>query len=201
MPLLVYVYSPFHSVIQKLNLWRLKLLWDWHLNEAQFLENAKRAVVLVTKLVSEQSEQRLKKCTTPMGYKMLLDDMGKLHMPNAQDLTKRLLRFEKHHIRRTILLKVQQLSHYQHKFAYVDIIFLACRRANDFKSLSEVEEMSQLIKRLIRKGKPTVVSCPVVLAEFFVRFRRDYSIAPTDRTGKWLISTYKIIKLDMVNYN
>ncbi|XP_062133877.1 uncharacterized protein LOC133844067 [Drosophila sulfurigaster albostrigata] len=201
LPLLMYVYSPWHLVINKFSLWKLKIFWDWEFSEVQFIENAKHAVVLITKLISEQREQYIKQCTTPMGYKQILHDIAKLHRPQTQDWPKKLLRFEKRHIRRAILLKLQQLPHYDHKFAFVDVVFLACRRANDFDSTSDIEEMGDLINRFAKKEKHFLVPYPVVFAEFFVRFRRDYSMPASERTGQWLVSTYKILKLDMLNYH
>ncbi|KAM8713646.1 hypothetical protein ACLKA7_013897 [Drosophila subpalustris] len=198
LPWLLYLYSPWQMAMATFNLWKLKIFWDWHFSETQFLDNSKQALVVITKLIREQRGEHIQGCTTPMGYKQIMHDLVMDH--KTKDYPLKLLRFEKRHVRRAYLLKVQQLPHYDHKFAFVDVFFCACRRTNDFNSESEISEMNQLIDRFVVARK-LLVPYPIVLAEFFVRFRRDYSIPATIRTGHWLISTYKILKLDILNYH
>ncbi|XP_017867159.1 PREDICTED: uncharacterized protein LOC108616467 [Drosophila arizonae] len=193
LPLMVYLYSPWMMFSIKFNLWILKLLWDWRFAELQFVDNAKQALVLVTKFIVEQHEGYIKRCTTPMGYKQIRHD---LIGSNAS--TAKLMVFDKRHIRRAIPLKIQRLQHYDHKFAFIDMIFLACRRTNDFVSKQEMQRMQNLVAQCADTSHIFVPN-PIIFAEFFVRFRRDYSLPCTERAGHWLISTYKILRLDVLN--
>lgn len=200
LPWLLYLHSPWQLAIAKLKLWKFKIFWDWHFCEPQFVENSKQAFVVLTKFIREERGQQIRRCTTPMGYKQIMHDLVQQEDQKSRDWPRKLLRFEKRHIRRAYLLNVQQLPHYDHKFAFMDVVFCACRRTNDFSSESEITEMSRLIDQFVVRRK-LMVPYPIVFAEFFVRFRRDYSMPTTVRTGQWLISTYKILKLDMLNYH
>ncbi|XP_034477673.1 uncharacterized protein LOC117784129 [Drosophila innubila] len=200
LPLLLYLYSPWQIAVVKFNLWKLKIFWDWHFSEQQFVDNSKQAFVVITKFIREERRQHIRRCSTPMGYKQIMHDLVNPKDSKSKDWPRKLLRFEKRHIRRAYLLKVQQLPHYDHKFAFMDVVFCACRRTNDFSSESEINEMNKLVDQFIVTRK-LLVPYPIVFAEFFVRFRRDYSSPASIRTGQWLISTYKILKLDMLNHH
>ncbi|EDW60251.1 uncharacterized protein [Drosophila virilis] len=200
LPLMVYLYSPWKMMSTKFNLWKLKILWDWDFNEAFFVDNAKQALVLVTRFIVEKRNSYIKRCSTPMGYKQISYDLLREKKHQSGNLPHELMRFEKRHIRRAIPLRVQRLEHYDHKFAFIDMIFLACRRTNDFTSKVEVEQMNRLVEQHADASK-LFVRHPIVFAEVFVRFRRDYSIPPTVRAGHWLISTYKVVNLDLLNFH
>jgi len=130
-----------------------------------------------------------------MGYNQIVHDLIE-----SKNWPQKLLRFGKRHMRHAILLKIQQLSHYDHKFAFVDVVFCACRCINDFNSSSEISEMSKIIDQYV-ETRNLLVKYPIVFAEFFVRFRRDYSCPATVRSGQWLISNFKILKFDVLNYH
>ncbi|XP_023162455.2 uncharacterized protein LOC111593716 [Drosophila hydei] len=193
LPLLIYIYGPWKMLRTKCNMWALKLFWDWGFAELKFVNNAKHALVLITRFIVEQHESHIKRCTTPMGYKQIKHDLI-----NFNDNHTKLLLFDKRHILRAIPLKIQRLQHYDHKFAFIDMVFLACRRTNDFATKQEVERMQKLVAQYTDTTHVFVPN-PIIFAEFFVRFRRDYSLPCTIHAGHWLISTYKILRLEVLN--
>ncbi|XP_017018817.1 uncharacterized protein [Drosophila kikkawai] len=204
LPSMVYFYSPLSRLLTKLSVLQLKLLWDWDFSEHQFLENSCQAAVVFTDFVRRRRNRNVERCSTPMGFKQIKHDL----LDDPADWRLDLMRFERDHIRRAIPLKVQLLRHYDHRFAFFDVVYVALRRSNDFRTPSrDHSEMTELVNRYV---DPTQlqVSHPLIFAEIFMRFRRDYSVAPTKMgnvmdnnrcMGQWLISTYKVVRFDIVN--
>ncbi|XP_017053718.1 uncharacterized protein LOC108096542 [Drosophila ficusphila] len=203
LPSLIYFYSPLSRLLTKLSLLRLKLLWDWDFSERNFIENSRQAAAVFTDFVRRRRNSNVERCSTPMGYKQIKHDL----LDEPPDWRLDMMRFEKIHFRRAIPLKVQLLRHYDHQFAFLDVIFVALRRSNDFRSPDELREMSKLLSKYV---DPTQlkVSHPLIFAEVFMRFRRDYSVGATKMgnvrnnnrcMGQWLISTYKVVRFDILN--
>ncbi|KAH8418396.1 hypothetical protein KR222_008468, partial [Zaprionus bogoriensis] len=193
MPWLLYLYSPWKMLLNKLSVWKFMLICDWNFSEKQFLDNSRQALALLTKFIAGGQRQCIQSCTTPMGYKQVMHDLGE-----CQANQHKLLQFEKRHICRAIPLQVKYLPHYDHNFAFVDVIFLASRSSDDFGSKKQVREIRKLI-RLHADCYKLQTPNPIVYAELFVRFRRDYSLPATVRAGHWLVSTFKVLKLDVLN--
>ncbi|XP_017077649.1 uncharacterized protein LOC108112332 [Drosophila eugracilis] len=203
LPVMMYFYSPLSRLYTKLSLLRLKLMWDWDFSERNFLENSCEAAAVFTDFVRRRRNRNVERCSTPMGFQQVKNDL--LEDPLDWRLT--MMRFEKHHFRRAIPLKVQLLWHYDHRFAFLDVVFVALRRSNDFKSPAELNEMTQLLKKYVDPTQLRVPH-PLIFAEIFMRFRRDYSVKPTRMgnvrgnsrcMGHWLISTYKVVRFDILN--
>ncbi|KAH8290243.1 hypothetical protein KR054_001386 [Drosophila jambulina] len=203
LPSMVYIHSPLSRLVTKLSVLQLKLLWDWDFSERKFLENSCQAAVVFTDFVRRRRNRNVERCSTPMGFKQIKHDL----LDDPADWRLELLRFERNHIRRAIPLKVQLLRHYDHRFAFLDVVYVALRRSNDFRSTLEQNEMADLVDRYV---DPTQLQVPhpLIFAEIFMRYRRDYSVAPTKMgnvqdnnrcMGQWLISTYKVIRFDILN--
>ncbi|XP_017120711.1 uncharacterized protein LOC108141729 [Drosophila elegans] len=200
---MIYFYSPLSRLITKLALLRLKLLWDWEFSESHFMENSRQAAAVFTDFVRRRRNRNVERCSTPMGFKQIKHDL----LDDPPDWRLTLMRFEKVHFRRAIPLKVQLLRHYDHRFAFLDVVFVALRRSNDFRSPAELHEMAELLEQYVDPSQLRVPH-PLIFAEIFMRFRRDYSVEPTKmgnvRTnnrcmGQWLISTYKVVRFDILN--
>lgn len=203
LPSMVYFYSPLSRLATKLSLLRLKLLWDWDFSERDFLENSCQAAAVFTDFVRRRRNRNVERCSTPMGYKQIKHDL----LDEPPDWRLSMMRFERSHFRRAIPLKVQLLRHYDHRFAFLDVVYVALRRSNDFRSPTELREMAELVDRYVDPAQ-LQVSHPLIFAEVFMRFRRDYSVAPTKMgnvaennrcMGHWLISTYKVVRFDILN--
>ncbi|KAH8401123.1 hypothetical protein KR009_003160 [Drosophila setifemur] len=205
LPAMVYFYSPFSRLITKLALLRLKILWDWTFSERDFIDHSRQAAAVLTDFVRRRRVRNVERCSTPMGFKQIKHDL----LDDAPDWRLNMMRFDSNHIRRAIPLKVQMLRHYDHRFAFIDVVYVALRRTNDFRLPSDVREMAVLVERHVDPSQLTV-SHPLIFAEIFMRFRRDYSVGATKMgnvrnnrrcMGQWLISTYKIVRFDLINHH
>ncbi|BFG05836.1 uncharacterized protein DMAD_04480 [Drosophila madeirensis] len=203
LPAMIYFHSPWSLLTSKLSLLKLKLLWDWRFSEEKFLDNSKQAALIITDFIRRQRSRNVERCSTPMGYKQICHDL----IDGAHDWRLHMMRFERHHIYRAIPLKVQLLRHYGHKFAFIDVVYVALRRSNDFTSPKDVDEVQRLM-RMHGNSSPVTVEHPLIFAEIFVRYRRDYSTRPTPMgnvrensrcMGQWLVSTYKILQFDLLD--
>ncbi|XP_032571280.1 uncharacterized protein LOC6615682 isoform X1 [Drosophila sechellia] len=203
LPTMIYFYSPLSRLTTKLALLRLKLLWDWDFSEQKFIENSSQAAAVFTDFVRRRRNRNVERCSTPMGFKQIKHDL----LDDPPDWRLKLMRFEKEHFRRAIPLKVQLLRHYDHRFAFLDVVFVALRRSNDFRSTAELSEMTELLKEFIDPAQLRVPH-PLIFAEVFMRFRRDYSVQPSTMgnvrdnsrcMGQWLVSTYKVVRFDILN--
>ncbi|XP_002062689.2 uncharacterized protein LOC6639751 [Drosophila willistoni] len=193
LPALVYLYGPWKLLSTKWNFWKLKFLWDLSFVESKFMENSKQAAVVLTDMIRHHTKTRIERCTTPMGFKQINHDL-------FHDWRIQLMRFDQCHIRRCIPLKVQLLRHYDHKFAFIDVIFVALRRTDDFRSSQEQCEIESLIDIYANHIKYKE-EAPLIFSEIFVRFRRDYSMDKNRSGGQWLVSSYKILQFDIVQYH
>ncbi|KAH8305965.1 hypothetical protein KR018_007346, partial [Drosophila ironensis] len=205
MPMMVYIYSPLSRLLTILALLRLKVLWDWQFSEANFVEHSMQAAAVVTDFVRRRRISNVERCTTPMGFKQLRHDL----LTSSVDWRLNLMRFERQHIRRAIPLKVQLLRHYEHRFAFIDMVYIALRRSNDFYMHSERREVAHIVEQHVDRAQMTVQH-PLIFAEVFMRFRRDYSVKPMEMgnvranrrcMGQWLISAYKIVRFDLLNHH
>ncbi|XP_022222999.2 uncharacterized protein LOC111074506 [Drosophila obscura] len=205
LPAMIYFYSPWSLLTSKLSLLKLKLLWDWGFSEARFLENSRQAALIITDFVRRHRSRNVERCSTPMGYKQISHDL----IDGARDWRLNMMRFERQHIYRSIPLKVQLLRHYGHKFAFIDVVYVALRRTNDFSSSKDLDEVQLLMRQHSNKSQLTV-DHPLIFAEIFVRYRRDYSTTPTPMgnvrensrcMGQWLVSTYKILQFDLLDHH
>nr|XP_016928140.1 uncharacterized protein LOC108008753 [Drosophila suzukii] len=205
LPLMVYVYSPLSRLATKLSLLRLKFMWDWDFSERHFIDNSLQAAAVFTDFVRRRRNRNVERCSTPMGFKQIKHDL----LDDPPDWRLKMMRFEKVHFRRAIPLKVQLLRHYDHRFAFIDVVFVALRRSNDFRSTAELKEMAELLKDYVDPAHLRVPH-PLIFAEVFMRFRRDYSVEPTKMgnvrdnsrcMGQWLISTYKVVRFDILNHH
>ncbi|SPP73555.1 uncharacterized protein LOC117581703 [Drosophila guanche] len=203
LPAMIYFHSPWSLLTSKLSLLKLKLLWDWRFSEEQFLENSQHAALIITDFIRRQRSRNVERCSTPMGYKQICYDL----IDGAHDWRLHMMRFERHHIYRTIPLRVQLLRHYGHKFAFIDVVYVALRRSNDFTSPQDLDEVQHLMG-MHGNSSPLTVEHPLIFAEIFVRYRRDYSTRPTPMgnvrensrcMGQWLVSTYKILQFDLLD--
>lgn len=177
-------------LLKQFSLWKFKLQCDPQFDERVFLANSKLAVVLLMKYIIARDKLRISECTTPMGYKQVLHDL--IH---ARSDKYKLLRFEERHILRAIPMQIRLLPNYEQNFGFIDVIFLACRRADDFACTQEAQEM----RSLILKHHHRYLQNPIIYAELFARFRRDYSIPATVHAGNWLITTLQPLRLDMLS--
>ncbi|XP_017836372.1 uncharacterized protein LOC108595617 [Drosophila busckii] len=205
LPMLLYWYSPWQVLSTKLNMLRLKLYWDWQFQEAQFIEKSKEAVAFMTRAINESHIGFMRRGTTRVGYTQIKRDLREDNIINGWPMD--LLRFERRHIRRAIPLKLQMLTHYNHKFAFVDVIYQACRRTNDFKTTREIRNQLNTVEHYADPHR-FLVPHPIIFAEIFVRFRRDYAVEPTEQSsgcsscsGHWLVSTYKVLEMDVLNFH
>ncbi|EDV98325.1 uncharacterized protein LOC6569109 [Drosophila grimshawi] len=201
LPMLTRLSFPWQAINIKWDLWKLKWFWDWKFNESLFVDSSKQALVLATRFIAQQREEYIKCCTTQMGYKQILHD---LIGPTKQESSAKcwpcqLMRFEHRHIYRAMPLKVHRLTQYDRKFAFIDMLFLASRRGNDFATKQELCEMEILIEDHLLNVDKVLVPNPIVFAKIFVRFRRDYSLPANLRSSHWLISSFKILELDVHN--
>lgn len=205
LPSLIYFHSPMSRLLTKLSLLRLKLFWDWTFSERDFIDNSKQAAAVLTDFVRRRRFRNVERCTTPMGFKQIKHDL----LDGTFDWRLKMMRFEKNHIRRAIPLKVQLLPHYKHRFAFIDVVYVALRRSNDFPNTTDMQEMSDLMQKHVDTTQLTV-SHPLIFTEVFLRFRRDYSVTPTRMgnvrnnnrcMGQWLVSTYKIVRFDLLNHH
>ncbi|XP_020800613.1 uncharacterized protein LOC110177962 [Drosophila serrata] len=203
LPSMVFFYSPLTRLVTKLSILQLKLLWDWDFSESNFLENSCQAAVVFTDFVRRRRNRNVERCSTPMGFKQIKHDL----LDDPTDWRLDLMRFERNHIRRAIPLKVQLLRHYDHRFAFLDVVYVALRRSNDFRSPTEQRAMAELVDQYVDSTQ-LLVPHPLIFAEIFMRFRRDYSVTPTKMgnvqdnnrcMGQWLISTYKVVRFDILN--
>ncbi|KAI8035861.1 hypothetical protein M5D96_011292 [Drosophila gunungcola] len=137
--------NPLSRLITKLALLRLKLLWDWEFSESHFMENSRQAAAVFTDFVRRRRNRNVERCSTPMGFKQIKHDL----LDDPPDWRLALMRFEKVHFRRAIPLKVQLLRHYDHRFAFLDVVFVALRRSNDFRSPAELREMAELLEQYV----------------------------------------------------
>lgn len=205
-PMIVYLHSPWNFLLRKLNMWKLKMLWDFQFSEARFIDSATKAAIIMTDLIRIKCPNRIRSCSTPLGYKQINHDLM------SSDYRMNLMRFERNHVRRAIPVKVQLVKHYDHKFAFIDMVFVGIRRTNDFKSRQELREVKRILHFMNKKPIYSGDSCqevshPFVFAEIFVRFRRDYSANATESNrrksiyvgGSWLISSYHILKFDVLH--
>lgn len=205
LPSLIFFHSPMSRLLTKLSLLRLKLFWDWSFSERDFMENSKQAAAVLTDFVRRRRTQNVERCTTPMGFKQIKHDL----LDGPFDWRLKMMRFEKNHFRRAIPLKVQLLPHYKHRFAFIDVVYVALRRSNDFRSYTDMKEMTELMRRHVDPTQLTVTH-PLIFTEVFLRFRRDYSVTPTRMgnvrnnnrcMGQWLVSTFKIVRFDLLNHH
>ncbi|EDV56775.2 uncharacterized protein LOC6547439 [Drosophila erecta] len=203
LPTMIYFYSPLSRLTTMLALLRLKLLWDWDFSEQKFIENSRQAAAVFTDFVRRRRNRNVERCSTPMGFKQIKHDL----LDDPPDWRLKMMRFEKEHFRRAIPLKVQLLRHYDHRFAFLDVVFVALRRSNDFRSRTELSEMTELLKEYIDPAQLRVPH-PLIFAEVFIRFRRDYSVEASKLgnvrdnnrcMGQWLVSTYKVVRFDILN--
>ncbi|XP_039483879.1 uncharacterized protein LOC120446789 [Drosophila santomea] len=203
LPTMIYFYSPLSRLTTKMALLRLKLLWDWDFSEQKFIENSRQAAAVFTDFVRRRRNRNVERCSTPMGFKQIKHDL----LDDPPDWRLKMMRFEKEHFRRAIPLKVQLLRHYDHRFAFLDVVFVALRRSNDFRSPAELSEMTELLKEYVDPAQLRVPH-PLIFAEVFMRFRRDYSVETTKMgnvrdnnrcMGQWLVSTYKVVRFDILN--
>ncbi|KAH8253716.1 hypothetical protein KR032_006592 [Drosophila birchii] len=203
LPSMVYFYSPLTRLVTKLSLLQMKLLWDWDFSESKFLENSCQAAVVFTDFVRRRRNRNVERCSTPMGFKQIKHDL----LDDPADWRLDLMRFERNHIKRAIPMKVQLLRHYNHRFAFLDVIYVALRRSNDFRSSTDQRAMAELVNLYV---DPTQLQVPhpLIFAEIFMRYRRDYSVSATKMgnvqdnnrcMGQWLISTYKVVRFDILN--
>lgn len=180
-------------ILNRLYLWNFKLFCDRQFNEREFLDNSKLALSLLTQYIIAGETREIRLCTTPMGFKQVMFDIS-----SSRTDAYKMLCFEKRHILRAIPLQIKRLAHYEHTFAFIDVIFVANRRADDFESLRDAHNLRKLINKHAEAWK-LYSQNPFVYAEMFVRFRRDYSLPTTVRTGQWLISAFKLRRLDVLN--
>ncbi|XP_030387469.1 uncharacterized protein LOC115634063 [Scaptodrosophila lebanonensis] len=208
LPLLIYMYSPWKYMANKANMLKLKLLWDWTFAEARFVENSKKAAVVITEIIRQKDPNHIARCTTPLGFKQIKHDLA----DETENTPLQLMRFQRQHIKRAIPVTVRLMRHYDHKFAFIDMVFVGLRRTIDFES-KEDQEVERQIQELnfqqTEAAGELPVPHPVVFAEIFVRFRRDYSVKPkgVERAqdigcpGQWLVSNYKILNFNVLNFD
>lgn len=178
---------------KKISLLKFKLLWDAQFDEQAFLSKSRLAVALLTKYINANEKLRISECTTPMGYKQLMQDVS-----NTRSDKYKLLCFEKRHIWRSIPIQIRRWPHNEHNFAFIDVVFQACRHANDFTPDQQAQEIRKLIFKH-HDGKQLYLRNPIVYAELFTRFRRDYSFPATVQAGHWLVSSFKPLRLDVLD--
>lgn len=179
--------------LNRLYLWNFKLFCDRQFNEREFLNNSKLALSLLTKYIIAGKTREIMLCTTPMGFKQVMFDIS-----SSQTDAHKMLSFEKRHILRAIPLQIKRLPHYEHTFAFIDVMFVANRRADDFESMRDAHRLRKLINKHAEAWK-LYTQNPFVYAEMFVRFRRDYSLPTTVRSGQWLVSAFKLLRLNVLN--
>ncbi|EDW31751.1 GL11282 [Drosophila persimilis] len=205
LPALIYFYGPWSLLASKLSLLKLKILRDWAFSEAKFVENSSHGALIITDFIRRKRARNVERCSTPMGYKQISHDL----IDGTHDWRLQMMRFERRHIHRVIPLKVQLLQHYGHKFAFIDVVYVALRRSNDFSSSKDLEEVYSLMRQNANNSS-LVAAHPLIFAEIFVRFRRDYSVKPTRMgnvrensrcMGQWLVSTYKILQFDLIDHH
>lgn len=178
-------------LLKKFSLWKFKLLCDAQFDEKVFLPNSKLAVVLLMKYIMAKDKLQIAGCTTPMGYKQVLHDL--IHTRSDKN---KLLRFEERHIVRAIPMQIRYLPNYEQNFGFIDVIFLAFRRADDFACAQQAQEIRRLI---FKHPNYRELENPIIYAELFARFRRDYSLPATVHAGNWLIATLQPLRLDMLS--
>ncbi|XP_030387405.1 uncharacterized protein LOC115634019 [Scaptodrosophila lebanonensis] len=174
-PKLVYLHNPWKYFVTKLNLWKLKLFWDYDFIESDFIEGSKQAAIVMTDIIRNQSAEKISEYTTPVGFQQITRDM----LLSRNDTRLQLVRFEKEHLRRAIPMKVATRQNFGRKYAFIDMLFVGLRNIKDFDSPTEMAEMNDIIRRMDNELKtPTdVFQVPhrIVFAEIFIRFRRDYT--------------------------
>ncbi|XP_030566427.1 uncharacterized protein LOC115766581 [Drosophila novamexicana] len=174
-PKLVYLHNPWKYLITKFNMWKLKWLWDYGFNEAEFIEGSKQAAIVMTDIIRQQSADKISEYTTPVGFQQITRDM----LLSRNDSRLQLVRFEKEHLRRAIPMKVATRQNYGRKYAFIDMLFVGLRNTKDFDSPTELVEINEILRRMDSELKTPsdVVSVPhrIVFAEIFIRFRRDYT--------------------------
>lgn len=174
-PKLVYLHNPWKYLVTKLNLWKLKWLWDREFREAEFVEGAKQAAVVLTDIIRLQQAERISDFTTPVGFQQITRDM----LLSRNDTRLQLVRFQREHLRRAIPMKVATRQNFGRKYAFIDMLFVGLRNTKDFDTATEVVEVNDIIRRMDNELRtpPEVVAVPhrIVFAEIFIRFRRDYT--------------------------
>lgn len=175
-PKLVYLHNPWKFIITKLNLYKLKWLWDRDFNETEFIEGSKQAAIVMTDIIRQQSAELISEYTTPVGFQQITRDM----LLSRNDTRLQLVRFKKEHLRRAIPMKVATRQNFGRKYAFIDMLFVGLRNTKDFDSPGEMVEINDIIRRMDNELKtPIEVSAVphrIVFAEIFIRFRRDYSV-------------------------
>ncbi|XP_017018801.1 uncharacterized protein [Drosophila kikkawai] len=174
-PKLVYLHNPWKYLLTKLNLWKLKWLWDREFRETEFVEGAKQAAVVLTDIIRLQQADRISDFTTPVGFQQITRDM----LLSRNDTRLQLVRFQREHLRRAIPMKVATRQNFGRKYAFIDMLFVGLRNTKDFDTATEVVEVNDIIRRMDNELRtpPHVVAVPhrIVFAEIFIRFRRDYT--------------------------
>ncbi|KAH8290968.1 hypothetical protein KR054_007492 [Drosophila jambulina] len=174
-PKLVYLHNPWKYLVTKLNLWKLKWLWDREFREAEFVDGAKQAAVILTDIIRLQQADRISDFTTPVGFQQITRDM----LLSRNDTRLQLVRFQREHLRRAIPMKVATRQNFGRKYAFIDMLFVGLRNTKDFDTATEVVEVNDIIRRMDNELRtpPHVVAVPhrIVFAEIFIRFRRDYT--------------------------
>ncbi|KAH8309514.1 hypothetical protein KR059_011207, partial [Drosophila kikkawai] len=230
-PKLVYLHNPWKYLLTKLNLWKLKWLWDREFRETEFVEGAKQAAVVLTDIIRLQQADRISDFTTPVGFQQITRDM----LLSRNDTRLQLVRFQREHLRRAIPMKVATRQNFGRKYAFIDMLFVGLRNTKDFDTATEVVEVNDIIRRMDNELRtpPHVVAVPhrIVFAEIFIRFRRDYTaeapflqsaidamslsqdsakaqpmplsgrVAPGMDDVGWSVSFYKILTFDVLNYD
>ncbi|KAH8252282.1 hypothetical protein KR038_002341 [Drosophila bunnanda] len=174
-PKLVYLHNPWKYLLTKLNLWKLKWLWDREFRESEFVDGAKQAAVVLTDIIRLQQADRISDFTTPVGFQQITRDM----LLSRNDTRLQLVRFQREHLRRAIPMKVATRQNFGRKYAFIDMLFVGLRNTKDFDTATEVVEVNDIIRRMDNELRTPshVVAVPhrIVFAEIFIRFRRDYT--------------------------
>ncbi|KAH8252581.1 hypothetical protein KR032_000654, partial [Drosophila birchii] len=174
-PKLVYLHNPWKYLLTKLNLWKLKWLWDREFRESEFVDGAKQAAVVLTDIIRLQQADRISEFTTPVGFQQITRDM----LLSRNDTRLQLVRFQSEHLRRAIPMKVATRQNFGRKYAFIDMLFVGLRNTKDFDTATEVVEVNDIIRRMDNELRTPshVVAVPhrIVFAEIFIRFRRDYT--------------------------
>ncbi|KAH8386342.1 hypothetical protein KR200_001158, partial [Drosophila serrata] len=174
-PKLVYLHNPWKYLVTKLNLWKLKWLWDREFRESEFVDGAKQAAVVLTDIIRLQQADRISDFTTPVGFQQITRDM----LLSRNDTRLQLVRFQREHLRRAIPMKVATRQNFGRKYAFIDMLFVGLRNTKDFDTATEVVEVNDIIRRMDNELRTPshVVAVPhrIVFAEIFIRFRRDYT--------------------------
>ncbi|XP_060665235.1 uncharacterized protein LOC132797523 [Drosophila nasuta] len=174
-PKLVYLHNPWKYLITKLNMWKLKWVWDYNFSEAEFIEGSKQAAIVMTDIIRQQRVNKIGEFTTAVGFQQITRDM----LLSRNDSRLQLVRFKKEHLRRAIPMKVATRKNYGRKYVFIDMLFVGLRNTKDFESPRELVEINDVLRRMDTELKTPVevISVPhrIIFAEIFIRFRRDYT--------------------------